>query len=104
MLHKLASFLFISVFATSGISETMFGQSNTTCIDFLTKHDADGMQTAVNDWLNGYFSGRIRETGRNLAIINTLNVPLYDLLLKMCETNPNLHLSEAADAVYVIIP
>jgi len=104
MLHKLASFLFISVFATSGISETMFGQSNTTCIDFLTKHDADGMQTAVNDWLNGYFSGRIRETGRNLTIINTLNVPLYDLLLKMCETNPNLHLSEAADAVYVIIP
>ena len=104
MSYKLASFLFISVFATSGISETMFGQSNTTCIDFLTKHDADGMQTAVNDWLNGYFSGRIRETGRNLAIINTLNVPLYDLLFKMCENNPNLHLSEAADAVYVIIP
>lgn len=104
MSHKLASFLFISVLATSGIGETMFGQSNTTCIDFLTKHDANGMQTSVNDWLNGYFSGRIRETGRNLTIINTLNVPLYDLLLKMCETDPNLHLSEAADAVYVIIP
>ena len=104
MKHKLASFLFISVFATSGVSETLFGQSNTTCIDFLTRHDADGMQTSVNDWLNGYFSGRIRETGRNLTIINTLNVPLYDLLLKTCENDPNLHLSEAADAVYVIIP
>ena len=104
MLRKLASFLLISVFATSGISETMFGQSNTTCIDYLTKHDADGMQTSINDWLNGYFSGRVRETGRNLTIINTLNVPLYDLLLKMCENDPNLHLSEAADAVYVIIP
>ena len=104
MKHKLASFLFISVFATSGVSETLFGQSNTTCIDFLTRHDADGMQTSINDWLNGYFSGRVRETGRNLTIINTLNVPLYDLLLKMCEKDPNLHLSEAADAVYVIIP
>jgi hypothetical protein len=104
MSRKLASFLFISVFATSGISETMFGQSNTTCIDFLTRHDADGMQASVNDWLNGYFSGRIRETGRNLTIINTLNVPLYDLLLKMCEKDPNLHLNEAADAVYAIIP
>jgi len=104
MKHKLASFLFISVFATSGVSETLFGQSNTTCIDFLTRHDADGMQTSINDWLNGYFSGRVRETGRNLAIIDTLNVPLYDLLIKMCKNDPNLHLSEAADEVYVIIP
>ena len=104
MSYKLASFLFISVFATSGISETMFGHSNTTCIDFLSKHDADGMQTSINDWLNGYFSGRARETGRNLTIKNTPNTPLHDPLLKMCENDPNLNLSEAADAVYVIIP
>lgn len=104
MSHKFALFLFMYVFATPGISETLFGESNTTCIDFLTKHDADGIQTPINNWLHGYFSGRSRETGRNLAIINTLNIPLYDLLRKMCENDPNLHLSEAADSVYVIIP
>ena len=104
MVKKLTWFLFISVLATSGISEVMFGQSNTTCINFLKKHDADGMQSSIDDWLHGYFSGRSRETGRNLAIINTLNIPIYDLLRKMCEKDPNLHLNEAADAVYVIIP
>jgi len=104
MLHKLVSFVFISVFATSGISETMFGQSNTSCIAFLTNHDEFGKLSPVKDWLDGYFSGRIRETGRELSIVSDLDIPLYELLHNACRNDPNLNLSQAADIVYTIIP
>ena len=104
MSHKLASFLLISVFATSGTSETMFGQSNTSCIAFLSNHDEHGKQLPVRDWLDGYFSGRIRETGRELSIVSNLDIPLYELLLKACRNDPNLNLSQSADRVYTIIP
>lgn len=104
MIDKVIAFLIISVCATSGASAPMFGQANTDCIDFLSKHDALGDQVAVRDWLHGYFSGRVRETNRDLTIINDLNIPVYDLLHAACENNPNLNLSKAADQVYTLIP
>jgi len=104
MIYKVKVFLIISVCATSGASVPMFGQANTDCIDFLSKHDAFGDQVAVRDWLHGYFSGRVRETDRDLTIINDLNIPIYDLLHIACTNNPNLKLSKAADQVYTLIP
>ena len=104
MMYKIVTFLFISICATPGLSLTMFGQANTTCIDFLSKHDTYGEKVAVRDWLNGYFSGRIRETNRDLAIVDNLKIPIYDLLNKTCADDPTLNLNTAADKVYAIIP
>lgn len=104
MICKVKVFLIIAVCATSSASTPMFGQANTDCIDFLSKHDAFGDQVAVRDWLHGYFSGRVRETERDLTIINDLNIPVYDLLHIACTNNPNLKLSKAADQVYTLIP
>ena len=66
--------------------------------------DENGPDPSVNSWILGYFSGRIRETNRELQIINDLNIPLYDLLHKTCVNDPNLNLQEAADFVYLSIP
>ena len=82
----------------------MFGQSNNTCIDFLSRHDTFGEQLAVKDWLEGYFSGRVRETNRDLTIVNNLQLPIYYLLHKACSEDPNIPLNQAADKVYASIP
>ena len=103
-MYKLFTLFFISVCATPSISQTMFGQANTTCIDFLSKHDTYGEQLAVRDWIYGYFSGRIRETNRDLSIVNNLEIPIYDLLNKTCADDPTLMLNTAADKVYASIP
>ena len=103
-MYKLSTFLFIAVCATPGVGQTMFGHADTTCIDFLSKHDKDGEQPAVRDWLEGYFSGRVRETNRDLTIVNNLQLPIYDLLHKVCSEDPNIPLNQAADKVYASIP
>ena len=92
------------ILTSSVLSQTMFGHSNTSCIEFLTEYESNPSNSAVSNWILGYFSGRIRETGRELKIVNELNIPLYDLLHKECSNNPNLTLREAADIVYTIIP
>lgn len=104
MIRTLSTFLILITCATAGTSQTMFGHSNTECIEFLQKHETNGVDPSVNSWILGYFSGRIRETNRELQIINELNIPLYDLLHKTCVQDPNLNLQEAADNVYLSIP
>jgi hypothetical protein len=104
MMQHVNAFLILIICATSGASQTMFGHSNTECIEFLQADETNGPDPSVNSWIFGYFSGRIRETNRELQVINTLNIPLYDLLKKTCVSDPNLNLKEAADAVYFSIP
>jgi len=104
MVHKIVTLFIFLIFASAGVSQTMFGHSNTECIDFLEEHKKSGTDLAISNWILGYFSGRIRETGRELQIINDLNIPLYDLLRKTCSGDPNMNLQQAADIVYVIIP
>ena len=95
---------FVLVFANQGASQTLFGHSNTQCIKFLEIHRQNGINADVANWIHGYFSGRIRETGREMQIITELNIPLYDLLHKTCDNDPRLNLQQAADIVYVSIP
>ena len=95
---------FVLVFATQSASQTFFGHSNTKCIELLENHKVNGVNTSVLNWIEGYFSGRIRETGREMQIVNELNIPMYDLLHKTCAKNPKLNLQQAADIVYVSIP
>ena len=104
MVHKIVTLFIFLIFASAGVSQTMFGHSNTECIDFLEEHKKSGTDLAISNWIFGYFSGRIRETGRDLQIVNNLNIPLYDLVSKTCKANPKLNLLEAADIVYVSIP
>jgi len=85
-------------------SQTMFGEANTRCIDLLEENKQSGKVNSVENWLQGYFSGRIRETQRNLIIVNDLNIPIYDLLIKACQKEPMLDLHNAADVVYFEIP
>ena len=95
---------FVLVFATQSASQTLFGHSNTKCIELLEDHKVNGVNTSVLNWIDGYFSGRIRETSREMQIVNELNIPMYDLLLNTCAKNPKLNLQHAADIVYVSIP
>ena len=104
MIRNVSAFLFLIICANSGTTQTMFGHSNTACIEFIQADEKNGPDPSVNSWILGYFSGRIRETSRELQIINRLNIPLYDLVHKACVNNPNLYLHEAADAVYLSIP
>jgi hypothetical protein len=104
MMRNFSTFLILILCATSGKSQTMFGHSNTACIEFIQADEENGPEPAVNRTNLGYFSGRIRETNRELTIINELNIPLYDLLHKTCVNDPNLNLQEAADLVYLSIP
>jgi hypothetical protein len=104
MMRTFSTFLILILCATSGKSQTMFGHSNTGCIEFIQTGEENGPDPSVNSWILGYFSGRIRETNRELQIINELNIPLYDLLHKTCVNDPNLNLQEAADLVYLSIP
>lgn len=104
MMQKMSTFFILLICASSGTSQTMFGHSNTECIEFIQKDETIGPDPSVNSWILGYFSGRIRETNRELQIINELNIPLYDLLHKTCVSDPNLNLQEAADYVYLSIP
>ena len=104
MMRTFSTFLILMLCATAGKSQTMFGHSNTECIEFIQAGEENGPDPAVNSWILGYFSGRIRETNRELKIINELNIPLYDLLHKTCVNDPNLNLQEAADLVYLSIP
>ena len=104
MMRTLSAFLILITCTTSSTSQTMFGHSNTGCIEFIQADDENGPDPSVNSWILGYFSGRIRETNRELQIINELNIPLYDLLHKTCVNDPNLNLQEAADFVYLSIP
>ena len=104
MTRTFSTFLILMLCATAGKSQTMFGHSNTACIEFIQAGEENGPDPAVNSWILGYFSGRIRETNRELKIINELNIPLYDLLHKTCVNDPNLNLQEAADLVYLSIP
>ena len=103
-MRTFSTFLILILCATSGKSQTMFGHSNTGCIEFIQTDEENGPDPSVNSWILGYFSGRIRETSRELIIINKLNIPLYDLLKKTCISDPNLNLKEAADTVYALIP
>ena len=56
--------------ATQGATQTFFGHSNTDCVEFLKYNETTGVDTFVGNWIEGYFSGRIRETGRDLQIVN----------------------------------
>ena len=85
-------------------SQTMFGEANTGCIELLEEDKQSGKVNRIENWLQGYFSGRIRETQRNLIIIDDLNIPIYDLLIKACQKEPMLDLHNAADVVYFEIP
>lgn len=104
MMRNFTAVLTFLICATPGASQTFFGHSNTECIEFLKYNETTGADTFVSNWIDGYFSGRIRETGRDLKIVNDLEIPLYDLLHKTCKTDPTLTLHEAADIVYVSIP
>ena len=104
MIRNFTAVLTCLICATPGASQTFFGHSNTDCIEFLRYNESSGTDISVDNWIYGYFSGRIRETGRELQIINDLNIPLYDLLRKTCSGDPNMNLQQAADIVYVIIP
>ena len=94
----------MSILATMSYGQTMFGFAEMDCTEMLTRHDRGGKISALEDWLEGYFSGRIRETQRNMAIVRDLNIPIYDLLHKTCTKNPVLNIQEASDLVYVTIP
>ena len=104
MINRVPIIMLISLFATIGFSQTMFGYANSSCIEFLEEHKKRGEVVEVVNWINGYFSGRIRETGREMEIVNKLNIPLYDLLRKACINEPTLAVREAADIVYYSIP
>jgi len=104
MIRNFTAVLTCLICATPGASQTFFGHSNTDCIEFLRYNESSGTDISVDNWIYGYFSGRIRETGRDLQIVNNLNIPLYDLVSKTCKANPKLNLLEAADIVYVSIP
>ena len=104
MMGRSILLFFVLVFATQSASQTLFGHSNTKCIELLENHKVNGVNTSVLNWIEGYFSGRIRETGREMQIVNELNIPMYDLLHKTCAKNPKLNLQQAADIVYVSIP
>ena len=104
MMGRSILLFFVLVFATQSASQTLFGHANTSCIELLENHKVDGINTSVLNWIEGYFSGRIRETAREMQIVNELNIPIYDLLHKTCAKNPNLNLHQAADIVYVSIP
>ena len=104
MIRNFTAVVTFLICATQGASQTFFGHSNTDCIEFLKYNETTGVDTFVSNWIDGYFSGRIRETGRDLKIVNDLDIPLYGLLLKTCKTDPTLNLHEAADIVYVSIP
>jgi hypothetical protein len=104
MVQRTIAFFIFFIVASAGVSQTMFGHSNTGCIEFLELDKKNGTDPAIYNWIFGYFSGRIRETGRELQIINDLNIPLYDLLHKTCMGDPNINLQQAADIVYAAIP
>jgi len=104
MMGRSILLFFVLVFATQSASQTLFGHSNTKCIELLEDHKVNGINTSVLNWIDGYFSGRIRETGREMKIVNELNIPLYELLRKTCDNDPTLNLQQAADIVYVAIP
>ena len=104
MLEKFTLIILMSMFATMSSGQTMFGFAEMHCTEMLTRHDSEGKISALEDWLEGYFSGRIRETQRNMAIVVDLNIPIYDLLHKTCSKNPTLSVQEATDLVYVTIP
>lgn len=104
MIRTFSAFVILLICATPVTSQTMFGHANTGCIEFLQKDETAGPGPSVHSWILGYFSGRIRETNRELQIINELNIPVYDLLRKTCQSDPNLNLQKAADIVYLSIP
>ena len=84
--------------------QAMFGYSSMPCIELINKHEQDGYVDTISHWLDGYFSGRQKETGHNLSIVQELNIPIYDLLLKVCNQNPMLSLQQSADMVFEKIP
>lgn len=104
MKKQLLVFVLPFVTATSVCGQTMFGEANTDCIDFLNRNKQEVTIASVDNWLKGYFSGRVRETQRDLEIIDHLNIPIYALLIKACEEDPNLKLHQAADNIYFMIP
>jgi len=104
MLMKQIFAVFALMLATNLQGQTMFGYADTQCVQFLREHDKASTTLAVKNWIFGYFSGRIRETSRNLQIVGDLNIPLYDLVHKECSKDPKLTVRQAADLVYVLIP
>jgi hypothetical protein len=98
-------FMMIILFVPNmSIGETYFGSGEMSCIEFIEEHTEKGNNVVINDWIKGYFSGRIAETQRDLKIVNDLNIPLYDLVLKSCIEEPTLNTRSAADRVYLAIP
>jgi len=104
MFAKFNLIILVSLLASMSSGQTMFGFAEMSCTEMLTRHDSGGKLSELEDWLEGYFSGRIRETQRNMAIVEDLNIPIYDLLHKTCNKNPVLSIQGAADLVYVTIP
>ena len=96
--------VFIFFLPNMSVSQTYFGSGEMSCIEFIEEHTEKGRNVVISDWIKGYFSGRIRETNRDLKIINDLSIPLYDLVLKSCIEEPTLTTRSAADRVYLAIP
>jgi len=98
-------FMIVILFAPNmSVGQTYFGSGEMSCIEFIEEHTDKGYNVVINDWINGYFSGRITETQRDLKLVNDLNIPLYDLVLKSCIEEPTLNVRSATDRVYFAIP
>jgi hypothetical protein len=98
-------FMIVILFVPNiSVGQTYFGSGEMSCIEFIEEHTEKGYNVIINDWINGYFSGRIAETQRDLTIVNDLNIPLYDLVLKSCIEEPTLDVRSATDRVYFAIP
>ena len=105
LIFLISQFLVTQVIAGSHSKPlTLYGLGTKSCIDLLKDYEENGPTAQDEQWFLGYISGRIVETQRDLEVINRLEIPIFELVIKSCSENPNLFVYEAIHKVYEMLP
>jgi len=105
LIFLISQFFVTQVIAGSHSKPLMlFGSGTKSCIELLKQYEETGANAQDDQWFLGYISGRIIETQRDLEVIDRLEIPIFELVIKSCSENPNLFVHEALNTVYEMLP